>query len=126
MTEEFDTRDAEIMAERAAKRDAHDGPRVGDFVEFTDGTLGRFSYDRGDSMQWSVGECFNSFHLHKAGGVSFSGSLYASLPKAELEHIGERPGWFWIFHHGYVQAHSGVNGQVPCRVYRFKGPPRKY
>jgi hypothetical protein len=115
----FDDRDAEILAERTAQRERRKGPRIGDFCRFPDGSLGRFSHDWGDEIQWSEG---GSFYLCAGGGASFSGGLYPSIPKARLKlSRAKRAGQFWFFHHNHACAHNGVDVEAPCRVYRVTG-----
>jgi len=118
----FDERDAELLAARITNRALRAGPRVGDYIEFENGCVGRFSHDWGESIQWSKG---GSFYLTHGGQGSFSGGLYPSVPKAALELIPdtERPGRFWFFHHDDARAHNGVDVEAPCRVYRFQGLP---
>lgn len=111
----FDERDAEIRAARLAALNRHDGPRCGDYVEFADGVTRRISHVWPDGVQTSHS---GSWHLG-AEGCSFSGALYVSVPMTTLTRTAEtRPGRVWFFHHGFMQAHNGVETDVPFRVYR--------
>jgi hypothetical protein len=114
--EGLDEKDAQILADRIAARERIKGPRIGDVVDFDDGTSGIFSHDWGDSIQWSEG---GSIHLNAGGGGSFSGGLNPPIFKGGLIATGEtRLKRFWFFHHGSAGAHRGVDVLVPCRVYR--------
>jgi hypothetical protein len=122
----FDERDAELLKLRIEAREKIDGPRIGDFVIFDNGVIGRFSHDWGDKIQWS--SCPNGdhwgFHLFSDGHASFSGSLNPSIMKDQLEcgrSEDDRNGKFWFFHHDFAGAGRGVYCDVPCRVYGFRG-----
>lgn len=122
-------RDAAILERNAAARDRIEGPRVGDFVVFADGSRGRFTYDWGNGIQTTVrpkrgGYEFGagSFYLGP-DGVSYSGALDPMIPKAQLADTGETAlGAFWFFHRDWACAHSAVYVEAPCRVYREIGP----
>ena len=116
----LDSKDRIILVQRWAKREEHQGPRVGDFVEMPDGTLRRFTYDWGEDIQTT---CLNfgegSHYLCDNGVASYSGALDRAIPKAEIIPLeGEHPGRFWIFHHDIPAAHNGVDVVLPCRIYR--------
>lgn len=125
MRPQFDERDAEILNERIAAWQQRSGPRVGDFVQMPDNTMRRFTHDWGDDIQTTVGAqhpCNGdaSFYFG-AGFMSFSGSLDRAINKVALREIGhDRLGRCWFFHHDFPQAHSGVDVQVPCRVYEYR------
>lgn len=113
----------ELLARRIAMRDEEDGPRVGDYVIFPDGTTNRFSYDWGESVQTSPG---GSWYLGD-GYTSFSGALDPPVPKESLKDTGEsQVGRFWFFDGNYARAGGGVNVEVPCRVYRYSGADKRY
>lgn len=125
MRPEFDDRDAAILAERQAAFDKREGPRCGDFVIFPCGTTRRIAHvwkwdasDEGPAvhdLQTSVG---GSFYFGE-GYMSFSGTLYQSIPASALVDTGEtREGLCWFFHHDWSQAHNGVYTHARCRVYR--------
>lgn len=110
-------KDHAILAARVAAYNQYDGPRVGDFIRFSDGMLHRFSHHWGDSIQTSRADYDVSFYLGE-DYISFSGSLN---PAIDIEDIHATPeiklGSVWFFHNGYVAAHSAVYAQVPFRVY---------
>jgi len=125
-----DERDWQIIRERVERMDALEGPRVGDFVIFVDGITRRISqlwdayeYDgehHPATVQTSDG---GSWHLCRSGHVSFSGSLYTSIPQETLTLTDERRlGDIWIFHHDHWTAHNGVTGFVEFGVYRCSLP----
>ncbi len=125
MNPEFDAIDGTILAERTLKRSARSGPRVGDFIRMMDGTLRRFTHDWGDGLQttyrWrDTGRVEGgSFHLGRDGGADYSGSLDQAIPLAQIQDTGEhQDGDFWMFHHGEMRAHNGVNVKAPCRVFQ--------
>ena len=120
-----DAKDAAILAERVAARALHDGPQVGDWILYADGREGRLTYEWGEVVQTTPrngsGHC-GSFHLGHAGHLSYSGSLDPAIPKADLTDTGEvRPGRCWFFQGGYPAAHSAVEAEIPCRVWRERG-----
>lgn len=110
----LDPRDRRILDARKASLDGQPGPRVGDYVVFSDGVTRRISYNWGDAVQTSDG---GSWYLGD-GYCSFSGSLYSSVPIASLTQLPEeRDGSAWFFHHDYPAAHNGVDVEIPFRVY---------
>ena len=115
-----DARDEEIVARRMKKLNEVEGPRVGDFVRFTDGTLRRISYRWNDGEGWDGGcqtSDHGSYYLSEYG-VSMSGSLHPCVPTESLQRTDEcRDGSVWIFHHDWAKAHNGVDFMVPFRVY---------
>jgi len=111
-----DEQDMDIALESWESREEIDGPRIGDFVEFSDGVVHRFSHDWGDGMQTSKE---GSIYLRKDGSASFSGGLNPCIPVDTLENTGKRkPGAFWFFHHDHWCAHNGVRFTIPCRVFK--------
>jgi hypothetical protein len=114
-----DRQDEAIVAERMRNLNKQEGPRVGDWVTFADGTLRRISYDWGDGVQTSD---YGSFHLGEYG-VSFSGGLYGTVPTDSLTLTQiSRPGDVWIFHHDMAGAGRGVHFQPEFRVYSCNLP----
>lgn len=119
-----DEKDLELLADRIKARDKRQGPRVGDFVQLTDGTERRFTHDWGSDIQTTVGPSHPcdgdaSFYLGNNGGADFSGSLDRAIPKSQLTDTGEtKSARFWFFHHDYMTAHNGVSVVAPCRVFR--------
>lgn len=119
----FDDTDKEILERREALFNARSGPRVGDFVRFPDGTVDRFSHDWGETIQTTKG---GSFYLGN-GYMSFSGGLDPAIDKADLRPTYEmRGGSCWFFHHNYHAAHNGVDVTIPCRVYEYTGPDKRF
>lgn len=121
-TDVLDARDAEIVAERVALYALRQGPRVGDWVVFADGTIRRISYRWTDGTGWDGGT--QTSHLHEGNyhlgkvGVSFSGGLRPHVPTdtltdAEVTHDATA----WIFHHDHSGAGRGVYFSAPFRVY---------
>lgn len=117
---EPDARDRRIIGERMGALLERKGPRVGDFVDFADGTQRRISYLWPDGAQTSDG---GSYYLGR-GYVSMSGALHPCVPLESLEPTGElRAGWVWIFHHDHHTAHNGVDARVSFRVFRCAQEP---
>ena len=115
----IDQRDLDILAARSAALDAVSGPRVGDWVEFTDGVSRRISHLWPESAQTSDG---GSFYLGD-GYVSMSGALHDSVPTDSLVITGERrAGAVWFFHHDHATAHNGVETTLLFRVYTCNLP----
>lgn len=111
---EPDSLDAEILITRVRAFDDRKGPRVGDYIRFSDGVTHRFSHAWPDGIQTSPG---GSFYLGE-GYVSFSGGLDPIVRTEKIEATEEkRAGGFWFFHRDWWQAHSGVHAQVECRVF---------
>jgi hypothetical protein len=115
-----DDRDFATLAQFVANLDAVTGPRVGDFVVFTDGRVGRFAHDHDErGLQTTDG---GSFHLG-AYGASFSGGLDRVRARTLLHETGDtRPGSVWIWHHGRVAGSNGVTMRVPVRVFTCAEP----
>lgn len=122
----FDARDEEIKKQCVKLLDAKPGVRVGDFVRFSCGTLRRVSY----IWDWEGAEdpsvqtsCEGGGYYLAFGYVSFSGSLYRSVPRSSLTLTEEkRDGRVWFFHHDFAQAHNGVETTVPFRVFTCNLP----
>lgn len=116
---QFDERDAAILKERMAALDLIAGPRVGDFVRFADGVELRISYVWDNSFQTSRDG--DGWYL-SMGHLSFSGTLFPSVPLKDLTRTEEtREGRIWFFHHGYAAAHCGVWATAAFRLYTHPG-----
>lgn len=119
-TRETDPRNVELLASRMAKLDEREGPRVGDYVRFACGTLRRCSYHWTDGDGWDGGMQTSdggSFHLGEYG-VSFSGSLFSTVPTESLTLTDERlAGRVWIEHHGWLVKDCAVHYMPEFRVY---------
>jgi hypothetical protein len=123
MNPKFDEIDAAILERRSLAYNAISGPRVGDFLETTEGLL-RFTHDWDDAIQTTVRPshpCHGDMSFYLGDGyVEFSGSLDPAIDKTKLRDTGEqREGTFWFFHHDYKTAHNGVPCKMQCRVYRM-------
>lgn len=122
-----DETDKAIFEQRAAARDRREGPRVGDFIDYSDGTVRRISYVwDGEYMPDGIARYQTtdggSFFLG-SDFMDYSGSLYPGVRASALRATGKtRPGSCWIFHHDYMTAHNGVDGEVACRVYTVSFP----
>lgn len=116
----FDSRDAEILAERLKAREEIPGPRIGDFV-WVDGELRRFAYDWGESIQTTGIRQDGSFYLNSRGEASHSGGLEPPVDKSRIRSTGyQKNGRFWFFHHDSQRAHNGVYFDIACRVYELR------
>lgn len=110
----LDDRDKAILAMRVAAFDPMDCPRVGDYVDFADGVTRQISYVWPDDVQTSDG---GSFYLGE-GYMSFSGSLYTSVPTETLTLTeSTRKASAWFFRHDYWAAQNGVHVPVLMRVW---------
>lgn len=122
---ELDERDTAILAERTATLNEVEGPRVGDWVRFADGTERRISYiwswdDKQQSIQTSAG---GSYYLGN-GYVSMSGSLYQGIKPETLTLTDElKDGNVWFFHHDWHRAGGAVHATVPFRVFTCTEQP---
>ncbi|GIL29121.1 hypothetical protein [Actinocatenispora comari] len=118
MPTSLDAVDQDILDRRRTRLDAQHGPRVGDFVEFTDGATRRISYlwtvPDGQKAQTSTD---GRFYLGD-DGVDFSGSLYPAVPTASLTDTARtRLGAVWLFHHDRWRAYNAITTVIPFRVY---------
>lgn len=115
----FDEKDEQIRLRNLREFDLRPGPRVGDYVDFSDGVTRRISYVWDDGVQTSDGGSWY-FGL---GYCSFSGGLYPSIKLGTLSLTKEkREGDVWFFHHDFSQAHNGVYTKVPFRVFKCSEP----
>jgi hypothetical protein len=98
-------------------RKSIEGFALGDFVEFKN-TTRRISNIMSGRVQTSDLND-GSYHIFRSGYASFSGGLYSSLENEKLELTKEITfGSFWIFYHGNVEAHNGIDILVPCKVWK--------
>ena len=127
---EFDARDAEIVADRMAMREARHRrvlPWEGDWLRFPNGEFRRAAYCWDDGVQpvSSVGDG-GSFHLCANGHADMSGGLDSIIPNGCFRATDEtRDADVWIFHHGSTGAHRGVHTKVPFRVFDVVGVERR-
>ncbi|MGB0967617.1 MAG: hypothetical protein ACPGUX_05495 [Halocynthiibacter sp.] len=116
----LDTIDTEIVAKITADwlDRANGKPRVGDFVQYADGSFKRCCNDTGKGQQVTKA-IERSYHAMRFGSVSYSGGLESDIPWAQLvEQKGKRlPGRFWFFHHNKSGGGRGVDFFMPCRVF---------
>jgi hypothetical protein len=109
-----DPQNQAILKRNMAAFDKNEGPRVGDYVRFSCGTMRRISYHWGDSVQTSAG---GSFYLGD-GYISFSGCLYRSVPVETLTPTDERQdGTVWFPDRDWLRADCAVYARVPLRVF---------
>lgn len=118
-------RDFDILTARVKKLNERQGPRIGDFVIFPDGSELRFTYDWSDvggGIQTTSPTLKDaSFYLSQSGLCDYSGALDSPLPVSTLEEANEtRLGLVWFFSNDSPRAHNGVTAKVPFRVYRYK------
>lgn len=118
-----DERDWEIINDRMAAFDENKGLRVGDWVDFADGSQRRISYIWEDEAGRPEGIQTSSpgsgFHLYRGAVSMGNGSLYTSVPASSMTLTDEiRKAYVWIFHHEQVEAHNSVTVAVGFRVYR--------
>lgn len=137
MAPDFDDRDAEIVAARLALLDKIDGPRVGDYVDFADGTTRRISHDWGPLEDGEThgfwGPATGRYQTSDTGSyylgdgyVSMSGGLFPALPAEAFTATDEtREARVWIFHHDHWCAGNGVTVSVPVRVFTCDLDPPK-
>jgi hypothetical protein len=114
-----DPKNAKIHEERKSWFESSTDIETGDVIIFADGTKRRVSYiwrlEDGWEIQTSTG---GSFYIGKCC-ISFSGSLYRSVPKSTCtltEGKEEQP--FWFFDQDWPRAHSAVHCKIPCRVWK--------
>lgn len=118
-----DERDAELLRQREQAWAQREGPRVGDFLRFADGSLHRLAHDWGDSFQTSRD---GTFYLLPNGLASMSGSLSQPVPNDRIrETPGKAIGRFWFFHHDAARAHAAVYVDMECRVFATDLPQPK-
>ncbi|TQM89800.1 hypothetical protein [Roseinatronobacter monicus] len=113
----LDARNTAIAVTTQAAREQMTGPRIGDFIEMTDGSLQRFCNKTKHGMQTTEG---GSFHVTSTGTASYSGGLNPPQMMERIEDTGAtKRGRFWFFSHAIAGAGRGVDVFLPCRVYRL-------
>jgi hypothetical protein len=113
----LDARNTAIAVTTQAARENMTGPRIGDFIEMTDGSLQRFCNKTKHGMQTTEG---GSFHVTSTGTASYSGGLNPPQMMERIEDTGAtKRGRFWFFSHAIAGAGRGVDVFLPCRVYRL-------
>ena len=135
MYKKDDELNAEILERRTRLREEISGPRIGDYVLFPDAAppndRQRIAHDWGNdpATEEHLGvqpSPSGSFYLDD-GYASGSGAMNPIFGLAHLIDTGQtRPGLFWFFSRDYAGAGRGVHVEVPCRVYRYEGPPVRH
>lgn len=125
MTHDLDNLDSTILSTRMAAWNARRGPRIGDKIKMSDGSIRRLAHDSGSDMQTTSrtlpGD--QSFYLGH-GYCSFSGSHGEVIPKDKLHDTGlTEDGSIWFFHHDRAVAFNAVHAKIPCRLYKLKDAP---
>lgn len=111
----LDEIDRGILAARVFQRDAQEGPRVGDYVQLTEGCLVRIGYLWPYHAQVSE---TGSWYLDVGGHVDFTGPLDRCIPRGDLLLTEDRlDGAFSFFRHDEHRIGNLVHVMVPCRVY---------
>lgn len=115
-----DERDLEILRDRVSQLEEREGPRVGDFVRFSDDAVRRISHvwDWEDGSELLIQTSDGGSYYLGNGYVSMSGSLFPGIPASTLTLTDETAeGSVWFFHHDYATASNGVTAAVPFRVF---------
>lgn len=122
----MDEQDQAILGHRIVARDGLDGPRVGDFVLYPDGSNRRIAHlwHKEDESIQSIQPTWGkdgSFYLNKWGGVSMSGGLDTGFPPERLELVEDelQMGNFWFFSHDHWGEGRGITVDTPCRIYAY-------
>lgn len=114
---DLDEKDFKLLSDRAIAFSKHTTPRSGDYIEFACGITRRISHVWFEESVQTSSEGDGSWYLDK-GYMSFSGSLYQSIPVEALTIKEEtRMGSCWFFHHNHHTAHNGCYVSIPCRVW---------
>lgn len=117
MRPRFDDRDARIVAERCAKWEQRDGPRVGDFCQLKDGSLRRVAETYGDVLQLADQAREGHFYLGEQS-MRFAGRFGEAMPTGSFMRMPfSRKGRCWIYHHNRPEKSDPVDTEVNCRVY---------
>lgn len=125
---QLDERDQGIVERRTAWIDKmRREPGVGDWVDFADGVSRRISYvwefEDGWKAQTSDGGSFYLGGGSNGAYVSFSGSLYSTVPTHTFDLTFERrPGRVWFFHHDSHTAGGGVDTMIDFKVWECSLP----
>lgn len=119
---ELDEQDAKILSDRLEMYNALEGPRVGDWVIWSENEgarqYRRFSHDWGETIQTSFG---GRWYLGE-GYMSFSGGLEPPAPKTDfVDTLETKSAICWFFHHDKWRAGNGVEVFVEFRVFRYTG-----
>lgn len=119
----LDERNQAVLAEGVAALAAkeQDGPQVGEWVVFADGTARRVSYLWPGEPHERTIQTSNpgaGFSIGKYGASMGNGSLYAPIPADTLSLTGQRrDAAVWFPHHGWLDRDCSVTVLVPFRVW---------
>ena len=109
-----------VLAKWVARFNEIDGPRVGDFVQMPDGDFRRFCHDWGKEIQITPSEHCGSFNID-GGHCDYSGSLEPSIEKRFLRFSHSfKLGRVWFFKDAIPAGHSGIDAEIPCRVFYYE------
>ena len=113
-----------ILAMRIGAFDKIEGPRVGDWLDFLDGTSARIAHHWGDAVQPASGNGdTGSFYLgssfYLGGGLlSYSGGLEPGIRVERLTFVEKyRSGRLWFFDRDYHRAGGAVHFKAQFRVF---------
>lgn len=107
-------KDKEILRRRAERFDARRGPKVGEWILFTDGVMERISYRWPGGFQTSDG---GRFYLDD-DYARYSGSLNETVPSKHIHPTDEmKRARFWFFHDDWWGADRGIDVSFPARVW---------
>lgn len=112
----LDEKDRAILKDREILLNQIAGPRVGDFIQFSD-ELRRIAHVwKSDQTVQTTNA--GSFYLGE-GYVEMSGRLYRGIPIESLRLTNDqRPGHVWFFHHNDVAPNNGIGTVMNFRVYQ--------
>jgi len=118
----FDDKDAGLLAERQAARDARAAsstlPLVGDLVDMPDGSSRRVTRVGSASIQLTQPGFDARFYIDRGGLCDFSGALDFGHPLDAFTAAGRGLARVWFFHHGEVRAHNGVDAELQVTRWR--------
>lgn len=107
-----------ILCGHVAKFNNIKGPRTGDFVRFASGEMRRICVLHFDGdFQVTPTKTSGSFNID-GGACDYSGTCGEgfNIKILRFTHTYEL-GHVWFFKDAFPQAHSGVDAEIPMRVY---------
>lgn len=106
-----------ILAKYLAKFNEIKGPRIGDYILLDDGKYMRICVSLGNDFQM-IESGHGSFCI-QGGSCDYSGACGPVIESSKLRFIHEyKLGSVWFFKDGFPAAHSGIDGEVPFRVFK--------
>ena len=118
----LDERDTEIVNARQAAFLARKAPKQGDVIHFSDGKYARMAHVWEDGIQPTISINSGSFYLGD-GYMEYSGGLEPAIPMDKFHRTSQTMNApAWIFHHGHVTAHNGIDVTVKCQVWECDAP----